>query len=143
MQLPIKTLTTLTVSALAALTMAIALAPAAEAREQRGCPTNAFCIYPQNAYWNNNHPSFIMRPDYGRFDDHEWWNLSNQFGIHKVFNNATPGGGFWQYVTLNSGYNGGGPGLGGRGIAAGKSYDLNLTPVNSVTVWWAQLTNNW
>lgn len=60
-----------------------------------------------------------------------------------MFNNARPGGGLGQYVTLNSGYNGAGPGRGGRGIAAGKSYDLNLTPVNSVTVWWAQLTNNW
>jgi hypothetical protein len=98
---------------------------------------------PRNAYWNNNHPSYIMRPDWGRYDDHQWWNLKGQVGIHKVFNNATPGGGVFQYVTLNSGYNGAGPGRGGRTIAAGKSYDLDLGPVNSVTIWWEQLTNNY
>jgi hypothetical protein len=143
MRLPIKAATVLTLSALAALTITLALAPAAEAQEQRGCPSESFCIYPQNAYWNNNHPSYIMRPDYGTYDDHQNWNLSHQVGIHKVFNNATPGGGTWQYVALNSGDNGAGPGLGGHGIAAGKSYDLELTPVNSITIWWEQLTNDW
>jgi hypothetical protein len=138
MRLPIKRLT---LSGLATLTVALALVPTADATTQRGCPTDAFCIYAQNAYWNNDHPSYIMRPFNLGFSDHQWWNLKNQVGIHKVFNNATPNGGIWVNVWLNRGYNGAGPVL--RDIAPGKSYDLDLTKVNSVTLWFYQLTNNY
>ncbi|MEU2062450.1 hypothetical protein [Streptomyces sp. NPDC013455] len=48
-----------------------------------GCPSGAFCIYPQNAGWNNDRPSYVY-----------WsgvYNLDNQIGNHTVFNNQTDG----------------------------------------------------
>lgn len=137
MRLSLKTLIATTA---VALTSALAVVPTADAKVQQGCPTDAFCIYAQNAYWNEGRPSYIMRPFNSGFYDHQSWNLKNQVGIHKVFNNATPGGGIWVNVWLNRGYNGAGPVL--RDIGPGHSYDLDLTKVNSVTLWFDQLTNN-
>jgi hypothetical protein len=135
MRFSIKGFTWLAISAFVALTMTLAVTPQAGATVQRGCPTNAFCIYAQNAYWDGNRPSYIMSPDLGTYYDHQWWNLKNQVGTHKVFTNTDSRYAFsLTKVTLNRGYNGGGPVLGV--VEAGKSYDLDLTEVNSVTVWW-------
>ena len=92
---------------------------------QRGCPAEAFCMYPRNAYWNNNHPSHIYskRPD---LDKHYVVNMRNLIGTHKVFNNMS-----CAYVSLNLGYNGAQP---TKYIRQGQSFDLDLTRYNSFTV---------
>jgi hypothetical protein len=124
----IKTMTWLSLVAVLGLAALLTSAPAAQASgvSQRGCPAEAFCIYPENAYWNNNHPSNIYtgRPD---LDKHYWVNLHNQVGVHKVFNNMS-----CAYVSLNLGYNGASPKL---YVFRGESYDWKLTPYNSITVW--------
>lgn len=54
-------------------------------------------------------------------------NLSNQYGVHRVFNNQYGG---W-YATLNKGYNGANP------VFRINEYyytDYNLTPINSVSL---------
>jgi hypothetical protein len=63
-----------------------------------------------------------------RFYTYGAHNLSNQFGVHRVFNRQY--GGAW--ASLCGGYNGGG-GLQGV-LGAGYSYDFNLTPVNSIVL---------
>ena len=50
----------------------------------QGCPSGAVCVYPQDAGWNNGHPS---DSDYS-YGAH---NLVNQFGTHRIFNNQTGG----------------------------------------------------
>jgi hypothetical protein len=97
---------------------------------RHGCAAYHFCIYPQNAGWNHDHPSPGLSFD-GAFPgglDHYWRNLSGQIGTHKVFNN-----GYCIKVVLNEGYNGGGAHR--PPILDGRSYDWDLTPINSITVW--------
>jgi hypothetical protein len=72
-----------------------AVAPAAQAAEAQvpaktaagtyqGCPYGAVCIYPRDTGWNNGHPSNI----YYSYGVHK---LSNQIGVHMVFNNQYGG----------------------------------------------------
>lgn len=106
--------------AVAAGGVSLAAAPSAHAAgTYEGCPYGAVCVYP-NASWNGGHPSA------------EYWsrgahNLSNQFGVHRVFNNQYGG---W-YATLNKGYNGKDP------VFRINEYyytDYNLTPINSISL---------
>jgi hypothetical protein len=82
-----------------------------------GCPAGYVCIYP-NASWNSGHPSEL----YLSYGGH---NLSNQYGVHRVFNNQT--GGAHVYLCK---------GTGGTNcvfrIDAFVYSDYDLTPINSV-----------
>ena len=117
-------------AAVAALVLSALLlvAPASKAGTTtvRGCPGFSFCIYPQNAGWNGNRPSNVYQETYSV--PHVWFNLRNQYGVHKVFNNTLCSG-----VTLNRGYNGADPAS--AMIWEARSYDWNLTPFNSITLW--------
>jgi hypothetical protein len=91
-------------------------APAANATTN-GCPSGYVCIYPA-ASWNNGVPQ-LKYVDYGYYD------LSNMFGSHRVYNNQTGGA----TVAMCSSYGG----------ASCQTYhppgwyaDVNLTPINSI-----------
>jgi hypothetical protein len=93
-------------------------APAAHAATYQGCPDGWVCLYPQDTGWNGGRPS------------HKWYyygsyNLSNQFGTHRFFNNQTGGAKAW--TCLN---------YGGTNCPtyqpAGSWWDYNFTPINSV-----------
>lgn len=98
-------------------------APAAHASgTYEGCPYGAVCIYPANKGWNGGHPE-----SGGVFWSRGAHNLSNQYGVHRVFNNQYGG---W-YATLNKGYNGRYP------VFRINQYyytDYNLTPINSISL---------
>lgn len=117
--------------------------PAAHAADSavHGCPSGAVCIYPENAGWNNDHPSV------------ELWsgihNLSNEYGSHIVLNNqyATDNAGYWSAVFCY-GYAGPNPRCSGTSLApyyvqpwsyssvSGGSYGtFNLTPINSISLY--------
>jgi hypothetical protein len=103
-------------------------APAAQATVH-GCPSYSVCIYPEDAGWNHDHPS--LPPFAAAFPgslDHVWYNLSGQFGTHKIFNNA-----YCMRVVLNTGYNGGGEHR--FPLEYGHSADRDLTKINSITLW--------
>jgi hypothetical protein len=57
-------------------------ATTAQAASYQGCDTGYVCLYPENRGWNNGRPS------------HRWYyygtyNLSNLYGVHRIFNNQT------------------------------------------------------
>jgi hypothetical protein len=83
-----------------------------------GCPPGYGCIYPENAGWNNDHPS-LMYYYYGTYQ------LSYQEGYHYVFNNQTGGAKFWYCTDWNGNtcpsYQ-----------PAGTWWNVNLSPINSV-----------
>lgn len=100
------------------LTLGVPGGAAYAAGEFQGCPLGYVCLYPQNAGWNNGVPS------------HRWfyygsYNLSNQFGTHRFFNNQTDGAKAW--TCLN---------YGGTNCPtyqiANSWWDYNFTPINSV-----------
>jgi hypothetical protein len=110
--------------AVGAVTFLGVATPAAHAAATiHGCPAGYACIYPQNAGWNGDRPSHKYYT-YGEY------NLSNQFGTHRVLNNQT---GDWAESAFYycTGYNGGG--TCGR-VQQGAWEDLNLTPINSVVL---------
>ena len=85
-----------------------------------GCPYGAVCIYPQNAGWNNGQPS----DTYYSYGAH---NLSNKFGIHRVFNNQYGGA----TMRTCTGYDGNGC----EGYLPEFTFeDTDLTPINSITL---------
>jgi len=86
----------------------------------QGCPSGAVCVYPQDAGWNNGHPS----DSYYSYGAH---NLVNQFGTHRIFNNQT-GGANMRNCTRT-----GGTGCPGH-LAAGRYMDQDLAPINSITL---------
>ncbi|HEX3785527.1 MAG TPA: hypothetical protein VHX38_38235 [Pseudonocardiaceae bacterium] len=86
-----------------------------------GCPSGDVCIYPENTGWNNGQPSNFYYT-YGCY------NLVNQLGVHRVFNNQTGGA----VVDLYTGYN-----CSGNLVTegpAGDYADLDLTPINSIAL---------
>jgi hypothetical protein len=87
------------------------------AHTQRGCPAGAVCIYP-GAGWNNDQPS-LMFWSYGAH------NLRNQTGRKRIFNNQYSGA---AAQTCN-GYNGEDC---VAYLSAGRSIDIDFTPINSV-----------
>ncbi|ALC29450.1 hypothetical protein [Streptomyces sp. CFMR 7] len=82
-----------------------------------GCRSGYVCIYP-GASWNGNRPEAT----YYRYGV---YNLNNQIGTHRVFNNQTGGA----TVQLCTGYDGVGC---GEKIAPWSYRDVNLTPINSI-----------
>ncbi|MGW0117859.1 hypothetical protein [Streptomyces sp. NPDC003327] len=116
----VRRVTALLASAAAVVAFGAVQAQAAPtAGASHGCPSGAFCIYPQNAGWNNDRPSHIY-----------WsgpYNLYDQIGMHIVFNNQTDG---W-VVDLCIGKNG----TDCRWyMLEGAVSNLDLTTINSVVL---------
>ncbi|MEU2792349.1 hypothetical protein [Streptomyces sp. NPDC007100] len=110
-----------TASAAVALTLA-PLAGSAHAGDKvavasHGCPSGYVCLYP-NASWNNDKPAFKWYR-YGSY------NLSNQFGYKRFFNNQTDNAKARNCL----GY--GGTDCQGNQVA-GTYADYDYTPYNSV-----------
>lgn len=82
-----------------------------------GCRSGYVCIYP-GASWNGNRPEAT----YFRYGV---YNLNNQTGTHRVFNNQTDGA----TVQLCTGYDGVGC---GAKMPTWTYWDVNLTPINSI-----------
>ncbi|WP_433174714.1 hypothetical protein [Actinoallomurus sp. CA-150999] len=84
-----------------------------------GCPSGDVCIYP-DASWNAGKPSYYYY-DYG------YYNLSNMYGMLRIFNNQTGGA----TMRTCTGYNG----TGCQGyLKAGTYMDKDMTPINSITL---------
>ncbi|MFF8278350.1 hypothetical protein ACF05T_19935 [Streptomyces lateritius] len=110
----------LAVAITAAITLGTSQAQATTAAGTvHGCPSGAFCIYPENAEWNNDVPSHIY-----------WegmYNLVDQYGHHYLLNNQTDG---W-VVDICRKYNGVDcPWY----MVQGASWSLDLTEINSVVL---------
>ncbi|MCM2424960.1 hypothetical protein [Streptomyces sp. RKAG337] len=86
-----------------------------------GCASGNVCIYPQDAGWNNDQPSY-------QFASRGAHNLSGQEGYHYVFNNQTEG---WT-AHLMTGYNG--TGTNALTISQDWAANWNLSPINSITL---------
>ncbi|GHH45059.1 hypothetical protein [Streptomyces candidus] len=109
-----------TVSTAVALTLAPLAGSAhagSEAATVHGCPSGYVCLYP-NASWNNDQPAFKWYR-YGSY------NLSNQYGYKRFFNNQTGDAKARNCL----GYNGTNCQGNQR---AGTWYDYDYTPYNSV-----------
>lgn len=92
------------------------------AGEQEGCPSGDVCIYPQNAGWNGGHPE-----SGGFYYSYRSYNLSGQFGTHRVYNNQYGGA----VARTCTGYNG----QGCQGNLYQNTYiDKDLTPINSIVL---------
>ena len=96
------------------------ISPHLQNDQSYGCPSGAVCIYPQNAGWNNGHPSDMFW-SYGAH------NLSNMSGVHRLYNNQTGGA----TTRTCTGYNG--SGCEGY-LPAGWYIDKDFTPINSITL---------
>ena len=114
-----RTASVIAVVAFGAVSVSAATAAtSASAATYQGCPSGYVCLYPQNAGWNGGVPS------------HKWYaygsyNLVNQFGIHRIFNNQTGGAKAW----LCNGYGGTNCGV----YQPAYTYsDTDFTPINSV-----------
>ncbi|MDJ0385170.1 hypothetical protein [Streptomyces sp. G-G2] len=118
-----KKIVFLAASGALALGLAASVAPTATASvtdSWHGCPSGAVCIYPQDAGWNNDHPSNV----YYSYGAH---NLSNQNGNHYVSNNQTGGAS----MRTCTGYDG----QGCQGYLLAGTYMIkDLTPINSITL---------
>ena len=104
----------------AVMAIVVPNASAAPAGTYEGCPSGYVCMYPQNAGWNGGVP------------EHTWYhygayNLSNEYGTHRFFNNQTG----TAVGHLCTGYNGGGTCY---GQAPYTWSDDDFTPINSVTL---------
>jgi hypothetical protein len=90
------------------------------ASSTQGCPLGDVCIYPEGTGWNGGHPAqFYFR--YGAY------NLVNQFGVHRIFNNQFGGA----TMRTCTGFNG----TGCQGFLLENTFiDKNLTPINSITL---------
>lgn len=86
-----------------------------------GCPYGAVCVYPDASF--NHNPSLVFW-SYGAH------NLSNQIGMHRVFNNQYGGAHAW----LCRNYNGVNctPFPNGYPIEQYTYVDYDLTPINSI-----------
>ncbi|MGF1427930.1 hypothetical protein [Kitasatospora sp. LaBMicrA B282] len=89
-------------------------APAA----QSDCPSGDVCIYPDASF--NSAPQLTYYA-YGTY------NLSNMYGVHRIYNNQTGGA----TMRTCTGYNG--DGCQGY-LPAGWYIDKDLTPINSITL---------
>lgn len=87
-----------------------------------GCPYGDVCIYP-NASWNGGHPQSSQ----GEFFYFGCYDLVNQFGVHRVFNNQYGGA----TVTL---YYGSGCTDSYFTIDQYTYSDVNLTPIYSISL---------
>ncbi|GAB1694792.1 hypothetical protein [Krasilnikovia sp. M28-CT-15] len=107
-----------TSAASVAMLLGATAVPAQAATTVQGCRAGYVCIYPKNS-WNGGHP-FYQFLTYGAH------NISNQYGMHRIFNNQT--GGAKVYVC--AGRNG--TKCYTPGQPAFTYMDINLTPINSV-----------
>jgi hypothetical protein len=92
----------------------------------QGCDPGYVCIYPQNAGWNGGRPSH-------RYLRYGCYNLSNMFGIHRLFNNQTGGVPMRTCLDYNCGRCEGylfPPGW--NPLHPDGWIDKNFTPVNSI-----------
>lgn len=87
-----------------------------------GCPSGDVCIYPEGTGWNGGHPESS-----GVYYNYGYYNLSGQYGTHRIFNNQTGG------ATLRPCTGSNGTGCQGA-LAAGSYIDKDLTPINSITL---------
>lgn len=113
-----KVMTTASVAAVMLVGAGVAMTgTAAAGGTYAGCPYGAVCIYPG--------ASFSGTPlKYYSYGAH---NLSNQYGVHRVFNNQY-GGAIMRTCT---GYSG----TGCQGVLSQYRYiDKNLTPINSIVL---------
>jgi hypothetical protein len=94
--------------------------PAQAASTVHGCQAGNVCIYPQNAGWNGDRPE-------STYYYYGYYNLSNMFGYHIIFNNQTGGA----TVTTCTGYNG--TGCAGS-LGPGWYSNENFTPINSIVL---------
>lgn len=96
-------------------------APAPAGGTVHGCPYGDVCVYPEGKGWNNDVPSI----EYYTYGYH---NLVNQLNYHYVLNNQ------WGSATASfcTGYGGGG--TCSPTLAMGTSTNINLTPINSITL---------
>ncbi|BCB88121.1 hypothetical protein [Phytohabitans suffuscus] len=105
-----------------------AAVPAQAASPLNGCPVGYFCIYPQDAGYNNNQPSHM-------FYYYGWYNLSNMYGNHAVVNNQFGEQGAEALVDLCDRYNGRWQSF-REIIPQGQGwYSVNFTPINSIKLY--------
>ena len=97
-----------------------ALGTREQASTIQGCPDGYVCIYPENAGWNNGHPS-----DFYFF--YGIYNLSNKFNNHIIYNHQTGAA----RVSLCNQFNGGDCWF---SAAPGTAWLVNFTPVNSIVL---------
>ncbi|GAA4489942.1 hypothetical protein GCM10023191_021490 [Actinoallomurus oryzae] len=111
-----KLVTMLTAAATAAVATTGLAAENAEASgiQYKACPSGYVCIYEYDY-------TFVSK--YYTYGSH---NLSYMYGLHRIKNSQTGGA----KVTLCYGYNG--TDCTGPTIPAGKMYEENLTPINSI-----------
>lgn len=93
------------------------------------CPPGAFCIYPTRSTWKTGPEKHGVYYSYGAH------NLHSQYGYHLVYNNQYPVGGVNAGVSFCAGYNGGGGVTDGQLVNEHWAAMVNLTPVNSITLW--------
>lgn len=108
-------------------------------RPGHGCPYGAFCIYPGMKTWRTGPERHGIYYSYGAH------NLHHQFGWHLIYNNQYKVDGIRAGVSFCRGRNGrhgwaDGPLMKDHWAAA-----VNLTPVNSVTLWLydSDFTSDW
>lgn len=103
------------------------LAPVASSTH--GCPYGDVCVYPQNTGWNGDHPSL-------KYYNYGCYNLSNQVGIHRVFNNQISSSGDPHPVVVGDTAYGCTSSTAAFVIGVAGTYkDINLTPVNSIELY--------
>lgn len=93
----------------------------ASAATYQGCPSGYACLYPQNAGWNGGHPEHT----YYRYRS---YNLSNEYGTHRFFNNQTGSARAYGCTGWN------GTGTCPLEIAPWVYTDWNFTPINSIVL---------
>lgn len=117
-------------AALGAGALADAGTAMAAGRARYHCPYGAFCIYPKVRGRLPTRPPVRERPERnGVYYTYGYHNLHRQYGWHFVFNNQYGGAG----VSFCSG-----PGGTGVQIEAKRARGwglVNMTPVNSITLW--------
>jgi hypothetical protein len=110
----------ITVMAATAAVMVGTTATAAQAATVHGCRAGWVCLYPEDAGWNGDSPSYEWY-EYGTYA------LSNQFGNHVIFSNQTGDA----VVSPCLDY-------GGTNcldfVLAGDSITIDFTPINSVVL---------
>ncbi|WP_394841240.1 hypothetical protein LZC95_29740 [Pendulispora brunnea] len=85
-----------------------------------GCPCGYGCIYPEDAGWNNDRPSH-------KYYKYACYNLSNQYGTHRLFNNQTGRALMIFYGKYNC--------IDPYGwLEPGQWFDRDLGPINSVAL---------
>lgn len=110
-----RTAAALAITAAALVTPGVAHAQATD--DYQGCPSGYVCIYP-NASWNNGVPEH-------RYYNYQAYDLTNEFGVHRIFNNQTGGA----TVQTCMGY--GGSNCGDK-MPPWTYRDEDLTPINSI-----------